>query len=220
MELLHLHYPFFPGLLPYTIYPESWALNKNNSYSDMSLTAGDGKTHRWYGYRNSTLKPTFPFGAGHYYTTFDLKVKPLMADLHNSPPSFGPTSTAPFADPSAVVAGYTVTYVNTGKRPSRCRVILFAKVLEIDDKAVPLPLPVQQIVTFGGAQVLAPGDSSMETFQVTLGSLSLTDWRGRRAAYKGRYAILFNQGNGTVVTETVEIKSTVVLDQLPTPRYP
>ena len=42
------------GLLPYTIYPESWADCKSktqcsNPFTDMSLTAGDGK------YNNTTV---------------------------------------------------------------------------------------------------------------------------------------------------------------------
>ena len=39
------------GKLPYTIYPQGWAAA--TPMSDMSLTAGQGRTYKWYGYANS-----------------------------------------------------------------------------------------------------------------------------------------------------------------------
>jgi hypothetical protein len=61
------------GLLPYTVYPDSWDANCytkgatkkcGNDLHDMGLTSGDGRTYRWYSYRNASLQATAQFGSG------------------------------------------------------------------------------------------------------------------------------------------------------------
>ena len=80
------------GFLPYTIYPEAWAINPRGAcdspsrnpnrpnrtgacMSDMDLRAGDGRTFKWFGYKNDSLRATYAFGSGLYYTSFELKVR-------------------------------------------------------------------------------------------------------------------------------------------------
>ena len=48
------------GKLPYTIYPNVWAAN--TPMEDMSLTAGQGRTYRFYGYNDKSLSAHFEFG--------------------------------------------------------------------------------------------------------------------------------------------------------------
>ena len=79
------------GFLPYTIYPEAWAVNPRGAcdppghtphppnrtgacMSDMDLRAGDGRTFRWYGYKNASVQAAYAFASGLYYTTFDVQV--------------------------------------------------------------------------------------------------------------------------------------------------
>ena len=81
------------GFLPYTVYPEAWAINPRGAcdprsrsphpppnrtgacMSDMDLRAGDGRTYKWFGYKNASLEATYAFGSGLYYTTFDVQVQ-------------------------------------------------------------------------------------------------------------------------------------------------
>ena len=53
------------GKLAYTVYPEAWA--NNTAMTDMALTAGDGRTYKWY--KGESPAP-FHFGQGMTYTTF------------------------------------------------------------------------------------------------------------------------------------------------------
>ena len=47
------------GRLPYTIYPELWGAR--TSMDDMALTAGDGRTYKWY---KGSMPAPFSFGEG------------------------------------------------------------------------------------------------------------------------------------------------------------
>ena len=128
------------------VYPDSWDANCydkgttcGNDLHNMDLQGGDGRTYRWYGYRNATLQATIPFGSGVYYTEFSAVVKSNEA--------------APSSDEAAgsaqVQAGmYDVTITNTGKLASRCRVVVFVRPITID-KSAPRPLPIKTIADFG-----------------------------------------------------------------------
>jgi len=165
----------------------------------MGMTSGDGRTYRWYGYQNRSLRATIPFGTGSYYTEFSVHA------AQQPPP----------ADAAAVTT-VAVTIRNGGETPSRCRVLLFAKPVALS-QAAPLPLPVKTIVDFGGTEVLPPGGTATLNFDVTLDALGLTDWSGKRAAYKGTYELLVSIGNGTAVSMPISLSTTTVLDQLPPP---
>lgn len=123
-----------------------------NDFNSLTMQQGDGKTSKWYGYKNTSLAAaTFPFGAGLYYTTFTLTVK-----QHHE-------ANLVSADAPAT---FDVTFKNTGAVSSRCRVILLAKPTGVSDDAAPKPFPVQQVVTFGGSPVLAPNESYTTSFDV------------------------------------------------------
>ena len=223
------------GLLPYTIYPESWATKGcvgrkgpscTNAFTDMDLRAGDGRTYKWYGYNNKSLEAAYAFGAGQYYTTFDIKVavSPSPSPSPSAPPNKhqvarqgSSNSNTGGSGDGALLASYQVTYTNTGFAPSRCRLIMFGRPVAVIDGNAPSPLPVKQILDFGGTPVLAAGESFTESFPVHAGQLSMTDYAGKRATYKGNYEIQFNIGNGTVATEDVTVAFTTVLGQLPAP---
>ena len=65
--------------------------------------------------------------------------------------------------------------------------------------------------------MLSPGATETLAFDVTLDALSLTDWSGKRAAYKGAYELLVSIGNGTAASVPLSLATTAVLDQLPAP---
>ena len=172
-----------------------------NEIQDMGMTSGDGRTYRWYGYQNRSLQATIPFGTAEYYTDFS-----VVAAQH-----------PPRADKAATTATtVAVTIRNGGETASRCRIMLFAKPVALS-QAAPLPLPVKSIVDFSGTDVLSPGATETLTFDVTLDALSLTDWAGKRAAYKGTYELLVSIGNGTAASVPLSLAATTVLDHLPPP---
>jgi hypothetical protein len=169
----------------------------------MGLSSGGGRAFRWYGsgygYWNTSLRATIPFGVGVYYTEFSATVKP-------SGEKSAPT----------VAWTFDVTIKNLGTMASRCRTIVFVRLVTID-KSAPRPLPVKTIADFGGTSVLAPGASDTVTLSVLLDSLALTDCNGKRAAYEGKYEAVFTIGNGTVATEPIAVAATTVVGQLPPP---
>jgi beta-D-xylosidase 4 len=225
------------GLLPYTIYPEAWALNPRGAceprnsrnphppnrtgacMNDMGLRAGDGRTFRFYGYKNASLKATYEFGAGLYYTTFSLQAQQVQHGKQEGGSAAITTGAVVIGDELPPLASYTVTYKNTGTVASPCRVVVFACPMTVD-AAAPKPLPVKSIVAFGGAPSLAPGESFSETFAVSAHALSMTDYSGKRAVYAGTYEIHFSMGSGVVHTEPLTVAKTAVLDQMPPPRTP
>ena len=217
------------GLLPYTIYHESWAAagcgsggkGCTNTFADMDLRSGDGRTYKWYGYSNATLKPAYEFGTGHYYSNFSIHVKAASGSGTGlgSGLGLGPVSVNKHTAGEAL-ATYTATYTNTGSTLSRCRVLLFAVPVSISDTNAPSPHPVKQLFNFGGSPVLAPGATFTEGFTVKAGDLAMTDSAGKSAAYKGWYEIRFAMGNGVYATEQLAVTSTTVLGQLPPPRAP
>ena len=91
------------GKLSYTIYKEDWAFA--TPLVDMSLTAGEGRTYKWLGFRNASAVPAFAFGSGTSYTTFALVVKPVS--IRNDADEFLKNASTP-------VQTFSVHTTNTG----------------------------------------------------------------------------------------------------------
>merc|ERR1739845_60105 len=116
------------GRLPYTIYPEVWA--NNTQMTDMSLTAGDGRTYKWY--KGGSAAP-FLFGEGLTYTNFSFS---LQNKSNNH---------------------YIATITNVGNFAAQQTVMLFSRAVSVPD--APLPIPNRQLFDFGRTDTLAPGAS-------------------------------------------------------------
>ena len=186
------------GKLPYTIYPEAWAAN--TPMEDMSLTAGDGRTYRWFGYKDDALKPSFALGTGLTYSKFSVDATDLPAAQRSS---------------AAPLARWRVTLTNTGDTPSSEAVLLYVRPLDVPD--APRPLPRRTLFDFARSPILRPGESFGVELGVTLEALSIADWAGVRAAFAGDHEIIFSNGAGVEVTRQVHVPSTTVLDTLPPP---
>jgi beta-glucosidase-like glycosyl hydrolase len=176
------------GRLPYTVYPEAWA--NNTAMTDMSLTAGDGRTYTWY--KAPTPAP-FLFGQGLTYTNFSVAVS------------------------AESQADYTVTVINTGSVAAAQTVMLFAHPVSVPEG--PLPLPNRQLFDFGRTHTLAPGASEVLRFTVGNEAVALVDWAGTRKAFAGKYEIEFFTGDRTAAAvQPFMVQSTVFLSTLPPPR--
>lgn len=193
------------GRLPYSVYPEVWA--SNTAMADMSLTAGDGRTYKWYRGR-APLR--FSLGQGLTYTRFN-------------------TTAAITADAGAEEQTVRVSVANAGSVAAQQTVLLFARVASLaEPAAAPQPLPNRQLFDFGRTKTLAPGQSATLTFQVAPPHVSLAGWDGGRIAHKGTYAIEVRTGaepDGHNSPATVElvyaIRETVTIEEpLPPPPPP
>jgi len=198
------------GKLSYTIYPEEWAAA--TPMADMSLTAGAGRTYRWYGYSNATAAPpAFAFGAGLSYSSFTVAVSA----------SHGAVPAVPAAVPrsSSVLGTFTVTTTNTGSRfaASDATLVFVLPNQTNISAAAPTPLPRRQLVNFIRTPELAPGGSYSETVYVRLKDVAMANFAGATVAYKGCYGILFSNGAGAETTHTVTVAVDSPLDQLPLP---
>ena len=68
--------------------------------------------------------------------------------------------------------------------------------------------------------MLGAGQSEVITFTIRTSDLALTDWSGKRAAYKGHYELQFTIGAGVAASQSLSLAATTVIDQMPAPHYP
>ena len=175
------------GRLPYTIYPEVWATN--TQMTDMALTAGDGRTYKWY---KGTDPAPFVFGEGITYTDFTMTLHKKSSNI------------------------YSVAVTNTGKVSAQQTVMVYARAVSV--QTAPLPLPNRQLFDFGRTRTLAPGSSEQLEFQVNADAVALVDWDGTKKAYAGSYAIeFFTGGREAAAVAMYKIDATTTLSTLPPP---
>ena len=203
--------------LPYTIYPESWAAE--TEMIDKSLTAGNGRTYKWFNYRqNASVPPAaFEFGVGTTYSTFEVIVTPTMDRAHREIKMKSVDNSGGQHLPNA---SFTVATTNTGKVAASDATLVYIvppSATNISDRA-PTPLPNKQLVNFVRTPVLEPGGGSYsETVQLQLQDFAMSNDAGVSAAYAGTYTVLFSNGAGISSARTVTIVDDVVLDVLPPP---
>ncbi|KAF7314222.1 Glycoside hydrolase family 3 protein [Mycena kentingensis (nom. inval.)] len=168
------------GRLPVTQYPSAYA--DQVPMTDMTLRPSannPGRTYKWY-----TGEPTFEFGFGLSYTTFDVDF-----------------ATAPKAayDIQALVDGagnpvdrglldtFEVKVSNAGSVTSDFVALLF-----VNTTAGPTPFPNKSLVSYGRAKGV--GNSGTKTVQlpVTLGSIARADEDGNLWLYPGHYGLLLD----------------------------
>jgi hypothetical protein len=191
------------GKLPYTIYPEAWA--GATSMVDRSLTAGQGRTYRFYGYQNSSLPPpVFAFGDGVSYTSFKHSAK-----------NVGNNSFAVSVSNTGTVSASEAVLVYVVYRPSAED----ANASNAFDPPLipPEPLPKRTLVNFNKTPLLTPGASATLHFSLTIADFSMVDWMGRRATFAGSYDVIFSRGTGAESTVNQIWTTTTLLDTLPEP---
>ena len=185
------------GRLPYTIYPEAWAAN--TEMTDMALTAGDGRTYKWY--KGEAPLP-FAFGSGMTYTTF----KTVVAREEST-------------EETPLQFQASVSVSNTGSVAAQQTVMLFMRPVKVPN--APTPAPNRQLFDFGRTRTLAPGEHDTLTFTVTDREVALVDENGSHVAFKGEYAIEFWTGGDNdkhpPPTLPYTVSETTTLSTLPSP---
>lgn len=164
--------------------------------TDMALQAGQGRTYKWY-----TGTPTFAFGEGISYTTFDVGVSSVIP-----------------SNPSAPAHSFAILVTNTGKVAAAEVVLVFFKVasLEHEPSELNADLPNKQLCNFGRTPVLRPGEQYTLHFMITATELVLVGWDGRRVVLPGKYTLDFVGSNGNASTE-VNVTERTLLETLPPP---
>merc|ERR1711924_162416 len=173
------------GKLPYTVYPEVWA--NRTQMKDMDMTAGDGRTYKWYGYKDPTLKATFEVGTGISYTTFNVSVNKL------------PT----WSQPSTTIAQFEVGFANTGEATASEAILIYARMVNVPD--APQPTPKRQLINFARSPVLRPGEHFKTKVPIHIKDLSVVDVAGKRATYNGLHEIVFSNGSGIDTVQQLHI---------------
>ena len=226
------------GKLPYTIYKEAWAAR--TPMTDMSLTAGDGRTYKWLGYKStnasssnsdsnsngggggsssssgSTDSAAFAFGSGSSYSTFGVSAVVLpatAAEQHAGRWRRRRTG----GTRGALLASFSITTTNLGLVSASDATLVFVAPTQNISAEAPHPRPNKQLVEFIRTPVLEPGANHTDVVHLYEDAFAMSDWRGRSVAYSGTYRVLFDNGDGASSERAVVVAGNAVLDTMPVP---
>ncbi|KAF2142750.1 glycoside hydrolase family 3 protein [Aplosporella prunicola CBS 121167] len=213
------------GRLPVTQYPASYiaeiamtemALRPANGSGEDGASASPGRTYMWY-----TGRPTFPFGAGLHYTTFNasfpsnsttttttstLSISALLAAC---PPSTPHKDLCPLP---ASLLPTNALITNTGKTHASDYVAL----LFVSGTHGPAPRPQRRLVAYTRLRDIAAGETRTAALEVSLGSLARVDERGRRVLFPGAYRLGLDVDGPPAIEFALEGEA-AVLDEWPEP---
>jgi hypothetical protein len=178
--------------------------------TDMSLTAGDGRTHKWLGYKDATIEPSFAFGTGTSYTTFGVSVREM--------PAAAALETTGRHARGALLASFSVVTTNHGAVAASDATLVFVAPAANISAEAPYPRPMKQLVEFFRTPVLEPGASHAEAVHLYAEMFAMANWRGRSVAYSGTYRLIFDNGDGQAnYSHEVTIAENTVIDVMPAP---
>ena len=181
---------------------DTWAKNYEDYPSSANFSSNDGNVDQedytdgiYVGYRyfdTFGVEPSYEFGYGLSYTTFDIAVDAVEADQDN--------------------VTVTATVTNTGDTYSG------KEVVEIYFSAPDgeLEKPYQELAAYAKTDELAPGQS--QTLTITYKTTEMSSYSEERAAYileAGNYVIrVGNSSRNTHVAGVVTLDETAVTEQL------
>jgi beta-glucosidase-like glycosyl hydrolase len=170
------------GKLPITMYPQSYT--KQQPMDNYDMSKAPGRTYKYYGGRNSS-EALFSFGTGLSLTTFEIGCK------------------------AGVTTGgysYACTVKNTGKIAGDEVVMVFHRAESdvVNSIGGKHPVPLKALRAFERVHVAA-GATGTVSFSLTDDALMLVDENGEKQKYKGHHSFLFTNGNGQLITETVQV---------------
>ncbi|THV04770.1 beta-xylosidase [Dendrothele bispora CBS 962.96] len=168
------------GRLPTTQYPADYV--NQIPMTDMSLRPSDsspGRTYKWFS------SPVFEFGFGLHYTTFSFEWASNGTDSYNIQDSLSAANSSDVEHTDlALFDTFDVTVTNTGSTTSDYVALLFS-----NTTAGPQPAPLKELVGYTRVKDLAPGQSTVASLNVTLGSIARFDEDGNTVLYPGTYTI-------------------------------
>ena len=162
------------GKLVYTIYPEEYVNQIEMDNYNMAAESGSpGRTYRYY-----TGVPTYPFGYGLSYTTFNLKCNNVTS------------------------LQYVCAVINTGKITGDEVVQVYHSVGNDIRSRVNHPVPIKNLVNFERVTV-DPNAEQLVTFSFDSSVFLLINAEGKREMYTGTHFLTFT--NGVSALQTFEI---------------
>ncbi|KAJ7505520.1 glycoside hydrolase family 3 protein [Mycena galericulata] len=168
------------GRLPTTQYPANYV--NEVPMTDMTLrpsSTNPGRTYKWF-----TGTPTYEFGTGLSFTSFNLgfsgapKASYDIQSLISSGRSAAHLDLAPFDT-------FSVSVHNTGRVASDFVSLLFVKTT-----AGPAPFPNKQLISYARTKAIGAGQSAEASLPVTLGSIARVGDDGSAWLYPGDYTLL------------------------------
>ncbi|KAJ7263977.1 glycoside hydrolase family 3 protein [Mycena haematopus] len=183
------------GRLTTTQYPANYV--NEVPMTDMSLrpsSTNPGRTYKWF-----TGTPTYAFGSGLSYTTFQLAVSGktsynIQALVGSGRAADGPLDLATFDT-------FQVAVRNTGRVASDFVVLGF-----VNTNAGPAPFPNKELVSYARVKGVGAGRSATASLKVTLGSIARAGTDGSAVLYPGKYTLLVDVPTGA--THSFELKGT------------
>lgn len=185
------------GRLVSTQYPAEYA--RQFPAIDLNLRPSGnnpGQTYIWY-----TGTPVYEFGAGLFYTTFDISLKQSSTNegaifdivdlLSQAHPEHEYIEQVPFVSLDVEVR-------NVGKVASEYSAMLFA-----NTTAGPAPYPNKWLVGFDRLAAINPQERATLTLPVTIGAVARTDSLGNRVLYPGQYELALNNERSVVLPFTL-----------------
>lgn len=168
------------GKLPVTMYPASFAQQKNMTDYDMS--SGVGRTYKYY-----TGKPLYPFGFGLSLTTFELN------QCECDSKTFPLKVTCVLENTGSMDGDEVIQVYHSAGDDIRAKI-----------KGVH-PAPIRSLVDFQRITVPS-GQKSSLVFTIEEQSASMVNEKGERVMYSGTHHFIFSTGvveNGMRVTVNV-----------------
>lgn len=160
------------GRTPYATYPKEFA--DMMTPLDYELRTKLGFTYRFF-----TGTPVFPYGFGLSYTTFDVNLEGVPAQVSITDLENG-------AEISA-----SVTIENTGSRSGTDIVLLFRS-------GGPDDAPLQELVAFDRAEDLEPGKTEKIAFTLDRRAFLLVNKDGKRVLVPGQYELTVEGSSASV----------------------
>lgn len=204
------------GKLPFTYYAYNYTTMSDFTNMNMSNIV-PGRSYKYLKDQTLALWPAF---YGLSYTTFHLSAATLTSSsIKLAAPFWSSDPLTHWSIPTLVerrelaktlhteaVLTTSVTVTNTGNVEGDEVVFLFKNAttaaLSFDASAT-----VARKELIGYERVtLAPGASTVVTFNVTAESLSTVDAHGTRHVVPGAYELMFSRGHGEVIVESLEVR--------------
>eukprot|EP00054_Salpingoeca_dolichothecata_P028898 m.223296 g.223296 ORF g.223296 m.223296 type:complete len:643 (-) comp26343_c2_seq2:91-2019(-) len=187
--LFGIHNP--GGKLPYTVYDTSYQHLVN--FTNMSMTAGCGRTYRYYD-SNKCGAPLWEFGFGLSYTTFNLSWRETTSQ----------ESTLTLTNCTSSSLSFNFSVSNTGSRDGD-------EVAQIYHQPVPGSLPPAQslypkkhLIDFQRFHI-AEGEAKDWSFVVTPQDMMLTQVEDGLPVFReGLFDIIITRGHGDVLTQRIQ----------------
>ncbi|KAJ6584709.1 glycoside hydrolase family 3 protein [Mycena capillaripes] len=170
------------GRLPITQYPADYV--NQVPMTDMSLrpsSTNPGRTYKWF-----TGTPTFEFGTGLSFTTFNLAFARTTKTSYNIQALVAAGQSAEHLD-LAVFDTFSVSVHNTGAVASDFVALLF-----MSTTAGPAPFPKKELVSYVRTKGVGAGQTATALLQVTLGSIARVGSDGSASLYPGDYTLLLD----------------------------